>query len=133
MLGEYIDSERAAQLSQRDVRDPNPWLGLGAEGFTAQYNRQPFLIWHRLHEYPLLQRDAVFELCRRHPRSSVMLRAGKYPSLKILRDRSITLAKAWTSKTPCSISSYGRILACTTPLLHRISSAPNQTFQFRWH
>jgi hypothetical protein len=79
VLGEYIDSERAAQLSQRDVRDPNPWLGLGAEGFTAQYNRQPFLIWHRLHEHPLLQRDAVFELCRRHPRSSVLLRAGKVP------------------------------------------------------
>lgn len=79
MLGEFIDPKRAAQLGRAAREASEQWLGLGHDGFTQHYNRKPFLIEHRLHTHPLFQRSALFDLCRRHPRSSVGLRVGRVP------------------------------------------------------
>lgn len=83
MLGEFIDPKRALQLAQSSAQSSadsrQDWLGLGRDDFAANYNRRPFLVRHRLAEHPLFRRAEIFDLCRRHPRDSVMLRTGQVP------------------------------------------------------
>jgi hypothetical protein len=78
-LGESIQPSRAAQLGQLARQAPNHWLGLDQECFARDYDQKPFLVTHRLHGHPLFQRNALFSLCRRMPRDSVGLRAGRVP------------------------------------------------------
>ncbi|HTF87770.1 MAG TPA: transcription factor jumonji JmjC domain-containing protein [Planctomycetota bacterium] len=77
-LGKFIDPSRAARLG-RDARSQEHWLGLGREGFACDYDREPFLVEHKLEAHPLLQRDELFDLCRRLPRDSIGLRYGQVP------------------------------------------------------
>jgi hypothetical protein len=79
MLGELIDPAHVARLAREARQAPEHWLGLGREGFARDYDRRPFLVEHRLESHPLFQRSALFDLCRRHPRESVGLRAGNVP------------------------------------------------------
>ena len=90
MLGELIDSDRAAQLGRAARQASENWLGLARDDVAQNYNRRPFLVEHRLHTHPLFQRAALFDLCRRHPRASVLLRAGQVP---VTEDFAIHSAK----------------------------------------
>lgn len=79
MLGTFIDPSHALRLGQAAHEASIIWLGLDCDEFLRCYNRSPFLVRHRLHQHPLFQRAALFDLARRHPRSAVKLRTGKVP------------------------------------------------------
>lgn len=79
MLGTFIDPSHALRLGQAAHEASISWLGLDCEEFLRCYDRSPFLVRHRLHQHPLFQRAALFELARRHPHSDVKLRTGKVP------------------------------------------------------
>ena len=78
-LGEHLPPEKVAQLAAQARRESQPWLRLDAEVMRTSYNREPFLVSHRLAEHPRFTLPALFALCRRLDSAQVFCRAGKIP------------------------------------------------------
>lgn len=65
----------------RPTKGPNegPLLRIDPEIFTAQFNRRPFFIEHRLADHPLLSLPRLVELAGKLPPDEVEYNAGKLP------------------------------------------------------
>ena len=61
------------------------WLDLDAEVFRTAFNRQPFVIGHRLTNHPLFTLPRLVELAQRLPAEQVEYNSGRIP-----------LAPGWT-------------------------------------
>ncbi|TCV97623.1 cupin-like protein [Luteibacter rhizovicinus] len=79
MLGSFLPMKRYEELVARGRAEPSPLLAFDDEVVTASYNREPFLIGHRLTTHPLFSLAHLFALCRRMPRESILYRTGHIP------------------------------------------------------
>lgn len=79
MLGEFISQRHCGELAEAARRQSHRWLQFDPATLQAAYNRQPFLLSHRLAEHPLMEMPALGALCRRLPRQQVALRVGRVP------------------------------------------------------
>lgn len=57
----------------------NPLLTIDAREFRERFDRQPFLIGHRLTDHPLFALPRLLELCRMLPAENVEYNAGNIP------------------------------------------------------
>lgn len=76
MLGEFVSPEQYARLLQRGQQQPQHWLQFDAAQMQSHYNRQPFLLEHRLNQHPLFEIAPLFDLARRLPGRQVKFRRG---------------------------------------------------------
>jgi len=74
-LGESLSRARVDELVRAAARGER-WLELDRGRFTADYNRRPFVVRHRLPTHPRFALDALRALCRRLPREQVRYRVG---------------------------------------------------------
>jgi len=78
MLGQFIEPQlRTALISSAKLH--RPWLEFDPDEFARNYNRQPFLLKHRLTEHPLFKLQPLIRLCYRLPSPQVHCRAAVVP------------------------------------------------------
>ncbi|OOG53853.1 transcription factor jumonji JmjC domain-containing protein [Rhodanobacter sp. B05] len=78
MLGQFISPEQYASLLDDGHRRAAPLLELEA-GMFDKYNREPFLVSHRLAEHPDFSLERLLALCRRLPSRQVLFRVADIP------------------------------------------------------
>jgi hypothetical protein len=78
-LGEPLSAARRNALAASTAQAGQLWLGLNRQTVEAHYNRQPFLIKHRLHEHPHFELGALQALCRRLGPGQAICRTGVIP------------------------------------------------------
>lgn len=78
MLGQFISPQRYAGLLDEGRERTTPLLGFDAGSFN-RYNREPFVITHRLAELPDFTLDRLLALCRRLPAKQILFRAADVP------------------------------------------------------
>ena len=78
-LGEALSPTTRAGLVGRAQQQRPPWLQFDPAVMRASYNRQPFLLKHRLAEHPHFELASLFALCRRMETEQVSCRIGKVP------------------------------------------------------
>jgi hypothetical protein len=78
MLGQFISAEKYAGLLAEGRQCALPLLDFDA-GTFAGYNREPFLVSHRLADHPHFALPRLFELCRHLPSRRVLFRVGDIP------------------------------------------------------
>jgi hypothetical protein len=79
MLGAFISAGRYAELLARGHGENEPMLAFEPGIVSTSYNRQPFLVGHRLATHPLFSLARLFELCRRMPTEQILYRVGNIP------------------------------------------------------
>lgn len=79
MIGTNVSSPYYAELLTRGRVQAAPQLDLKPPILRAYYNRQPFLIGHRLADHTAFTLPALFALCRRMPEEKILYRVGKIP------------------------------------------------------
>src|SRR5262245_10682426 len=79
MLGTTLSPERYRQIVADAARSTTRWMQLEPAAFRHSYNREPFLISHRLAEAEHFQLEKLKALCRRLPRNYVKHRFGVVP------------------------------------------------------
>ena len=79
MLGEFVSREVAATLAARGRQQTQHLIDFDPEAVRASYNREPFLVNHRLAAHPSFSLPELFTLCRRLPRNEVKYRVGVIP------------------------------------------------------
>ena len=78
MLGQFVSAEKYASLLADGRNCAAPLLEFGAGTFGG-YNREPFLVSHRLTDHPYFTLPRLLELCRRLPSRRVLFRAANIP------------------------------------------------------
>jgi hypothetical protein len=78
MLGEHLSPARFDALLESAQAAPR-WLDIDPEAVHTHYNRNGFLVSHRLPEHPLFDLEPLFRLCRRMPPQAVKHRFGIVP------------------------------------------------------
>jgi len=79
MLGEPVSRRHALELIEAGHHRDSPLLIFDPQVTGQSYNRQPYLLRHRLHELPEFTLEALFALCRRLPREQVLFRRAVIP------------------------------------------------------
>lgn len=79
MLGRFISSEQYAAFLAQGRNTTSPLLTLEPHQVDACYNREPFLVEHRLAGHPQFALDRLFALCRRLPPEQILYRVGNIP------------------------------------------------------
>jgi hypothetical protein len=79
MLGTFLSTKRYADILARGRAETEPSLTLEPSILRAYYNRQPFLVGHRLVAHPSFSLPSLFALCRRMPTEKILYRIGKIP------------------------------------------------------
>ena len=79
MLGQFVDRRQKAALLARARDADQQWLDFDAATLRSGYNKQPFLLRHRLPLHPEFALDRLFALCHRLPPSEVRIRVGEIP------------------------------------------------------
>jgi len=78
MLGKFVESETISQLIKQ-AHQHDSWLQFDPQSFSANYNKRPFILTHRLAEHPKFTLNSLFDLCRRLPPDQVRVRLGQIP------------------------------------------------------
>ncbi len=79
MLGTTLSPQRYREIVASAARTNTHWLQLEPAAFRQSYNREPFLVSHRLAEHELFELEKLKALCRRLPRNYVKHRVGVVP------------------------------------------------------
>ena len=79
MLGEIVSRTQAEALVEAGRRPHRRMLELDPGTIRSSYNREPYLVSHRLQDEPLFELDELFALCRRLPAEQVLFRTGVIP------------------------------------------------------
>jgi hypothetical protein len=74
-----LSSDASAELARKAAASSEKWLHFEERELRAKYNREPFLITHRLHENPLCDLTNLFQLCYAMPQGNVSVRSGVVP------------------------------------------------------
>lgn len=75
-LGQFVDKRFLDSLANQPSTQ---CLDFDDDIFRENYNREAFSFRHNLSDEPLLQFEALFELCRRLPEEQIKFRRGKVP------------------------------------------------------
>jgi hypothetical protein len=79
VLGEFVTASHYQALLARGRAERDPLLAFDPALVRARYNRQPFLLSHRLGDDPRFALPALAELLRRLPADHVVCRPGRVP------------------------------------------------------
>ena len=79
MLGTFLSTKRYAEILEQGRAQTEPLLTLEPSILRAYYNREPFLIGHRLATHPSFSLPSLFALCRRMPAEKILFRVGQIP------------------------------------------------------
>jgi hypothetical protein len=79
MLGKFISAKQYAGLVAQGHENVSPMLQFDPQLITHCYNRQPFLLMHRLAADPHFTLAPLLAMCRRMPADHVLFRAGPIP------------------------------------------------------
>jgi hypothetical protein len=89
MLGTTLTPARYREMASDAARADTRWLELDPAAFRQSYNREPFLVAHRLAQHDAFRLDELKALCRRMPQGTVNHRIGVVP-INTDFDKSLT-------------------------------------------